>query len=186
MLLATGNGSVAIGCRLRSILYVSSLAALFYGLIPAMVLSLTGRDAILHFLEIRNPLILGVLLIPPIALGVWATLQFTDFGYGTPLPLDPPKHMVTSGPYAYVRNPMQITGLSIGVLRTLYQPTPAMLLYVAGLLMLTLCVFRPYEHRQMLRLFGDEYSRYRLSVRNWIPKTPRYERGNGSRIGGGQ
>jgi len=127
-----------------------------------------------RWLHIRNPLTLVLLLLFPLSLGVWATFQFTDIGFGTPLPLDPPRCMVTSGPYAYVRNPMQITGMSIGILRVLYQPTPAMVVYAFGLLLLTVCVFRPYEHRQMRRLFGAEYERYRRSVRNWIPKLTPY------------
>jgi protein-S-isoprenylcysteine O-methyltransferase Ste14 len=33
--------------------------------------------------------------------------EFTAHG-GTPMPLDPPTALVTSGPYAYVGNPMQL------------------------------------------------------------------------------
>ena len=38
-----------------------------------------------------------------------AAQEFALRGKGTPLPQDPTRHLVTSGPYAYIANPMQFS-----------------------------------------------------------------------------
>ena len=45
----------------------------------------------------------------PALLGLAAVQEFAVRGSGTPVPFDPPKRLVTTGPYAYVRNPMQLS-----------------------------------------------------------------------------
>ena len=39
---------------------------------------------------------------------LWCFWDFTFKGRGTPLPLDPPKELVATGPYRYVRNPIYV------------------------------------------------------------------------------
>ena len=53
---------------------------------------------------------LGVhLILVPAVLGISAVQEFCTRGRGTPVPLDPPSVPVTSGVYAYVANPMQVS-----------------------------------------------------------------------------
>ncbi len=69
---------------------------------------------------------------------------------------------------------MQITGMTIGVIRAMIHPTRAMWVYVVGLGILAVFVFRPYEYAQLVRLFGEEYKEYHRNVRNWIPRLTPY------------
>src|SRR5699024_11342439 len=39
-------------------------------------------------------------------IGVWSARAIANFGSGTPLPAQMAHHLVTRGPYAFVRNPM--------------------------------------------------------------------------------
>jgi len=41
--------------------------------------------------------------------GVNGVMEFVRIGKGTPIPYDAPKHLVMTGSYAYVRNPMQLS-----------------------------------------------------------------------------
>src|SRR5262245_60694737 len=41
-------------------------------------------------------------------LAFWCIVWFVTIGKGTPAPFDPPRRLVISGPYGYVRNPMYL------------------------------------------------------------------------------
>ena len=51
------------------------------------------------------------LLAVPALLGLTAVQEFALRGGGTPVPFDPPRRMVTTGVYAYVGNPMQLSAV---------------------------------------------------------------------------
>jgi protein-S-isoprenylcysteine O-methyltransferase Ste14 len=126
--------------------------------------------------------VLGLALAPPLLLGGWATLAFADVGRGTPLPPDPPRRLVTTGPYAYVRNPMQIAGLMLALVLVLHFPTPFLLVYVIDMMLLAVVLFAPYEQAQLDGAFGEEYRRYARRVRNWLPRRRPYEARMGANL----
>jgi protein-S-isoprenylcysteine O-methyltransferase Ste14 len=72
--------------------------------------------------------------------GVSAVQEFAIRGRGTPLPYDPPRHLVTSGIYRYCANPMQLSCAAVMlfeavVLRNLWLVAAAIMstVYSAGL-----------------------------------------------------
>jgi protein-S-isoprenylcysteine O-methyltransferase Ste14 len=107
-------------------------------------------------------------------------------GRGTPLPLDPPQRLVTTGPYAYVRNPQAIAMLLLvgGEIvavqsRLLWLVLPLTLLYLEVLA-------GPWEERQLTRRHGQAYLRYRRRVRKWLPALRPYRPVSGrDRVGRG-
>jgi protein-S-isoprenylcysteine O-methyltransferase Ste14 len=157
-------------CRVRSVVYVSSLAYLLYGYLPAVVLSLTGGWRARPLLPAGDWRVLAAAAVPPLLLGGWATLAFTDAGLGTPLPLDPPLRLVTTGPYAFVRNPMQIAGLMMAAILLIYHPTMYMLFYVIDMALVSAVLFHIYERGQLEDAFGASYMEYAKQVRNWLPR----------------
>ena len=88
----------------RAVLQILCFAAFILGLIPAVVLNATGGPW-----HVPNFLWVQALALPAV-LGLSAVQEFASRGQGTPVPMDPPKRLVTSGVYSYVRNPMQIAG----------------------------------------------------------------------------
>ena len=56
-----------------------------------------------------------VLLVPGITLLLWCVRDFFVTGKGTLAPWDPPRHLVSSGPYRFSRNPMYV-GVSLMLL----------------------------------------------------------------------
>ncbi len=168
----------SLACRVRSVLYVGSIAYVFYGYLPHLVLTLTHQEKIRPLLDLRNPLLLLPCLALPFALGTWATLAFTDTGFGTPLPLDPPRRLILTGPYAYVRNPMQIAGMLLALLLPLQYPTPYMWFYMLDMGLVSIVLFHIFEQGELEENFGEEYLRYRAAVRNWIPRRTPYRSDN--------
>ncbi len=164
----------SLACRIRSVLYVGTLAYVFYGYLPRLVLSLTHQENIRPLLDMRNPLLFCALAALPIALGTWATLAFTDIGFGTPLPLDPPRRLITTGPYAYVRNPMQIAGMLLALLLPLQYPSPYIWFYLLDMGLVSIVLFKIFEQGELEDRFTKEYALYSEAVRNWIPRRAPY------------
>ncbi|WP_017583050.1 methyltransferase family protein [Nocardiopsis valliformis] len=114
-------------------------------------------------------LTIGLQLLALVCLpGLAAAREFAAVGNGTPLPYDPPTRLVTSGPYAYVRNPMQLTMVLVYlVLGVLYPPlllgALVALAYGAG--------FASWHEGGQLRAeFGKDWDAYRSGVRAWLPR----------------
>jgi protein-S-isoprenylcysteine O-methyltransferase Ste14 len=103
------------------------------------------------------------------ALWLWATVELAVQGRGTPLPLDPPVHLVTTGPYARIRNPMHV-GLAVflaGV--ALLFRSPAFLVYAGIVTVLVWAYARWVEVHALERRYGEMYRRYRARVPAWWP-----------------
>lgn len=82
-----------------------------------------------------------------------------------------PPHLVTSGPYRYSRNPMYVAGLFVWLGWAFFFGSPAV--FIALLLLWSIFAFRviPQEERQLEKLFGDEYLKFRRSVHRWIGRS---------------
>ncbi|MEU0521395.1 methyltransferase [Streptosporangium sp. NPDC006007] len=115
--------------------------------------------------------VLGLLaqaLAVPLLLGVAAVREFAVAGRGTPLPYDPPGRLVTTGPYAYVRNPMQVATtagyLALAPLEATFLAAAVIsFAYGAGLAAW-------HEDERLTRRFGAEWAAYRHAVRPWVPR----------------
>lgn len=105
--------------------------------------------------------------------GLWSGWTMATAGRGTPLPLDTARNLVATGPYAWVRNPMAVTGLSQGIGVALLLGSWGSVAYVvAGGLLWQLFV-RPIEEAELAERFGDEYAVYHRSVPLWLPRRGR-------------
>lgn len=104
-----------------------------------------------------------------------------DFGWtgrGTPAPFDPPRRLVITGLYRYVRNPMYL-GMGmfmIGEALLLPDVTRQMLALVVFLWVAVSLFIIFYEEPTLQRLFGDDYAEYRRHVRRWIPRLTPFDK----------
>jgi protein-S-isoprenylcysteine O-methyltransferase Ste14 len=114
---------------------------------------------------------LGALLIVagvPLLLDSFA--RFAIHGLGTPAPVFPTRHLVVSGLYRYVRNPMYVAvagvilgqALLFGDVRVLEY---GVLVWVCFHLFVVL-----YEEPVLRRSFGAEYETFCANVGRWIPR----------------
>ncbi|HEX9896019.1 MAG TPA: isoprenylcysteine carboxylmethyltransferase family protein [Gemmatimonadales bacterium] len=96
-------------------------------------------------------------------------VEFATRGRGTPAPIDPPRTLVVTGLYRYVRNPMYLGVLSVVLGWAALTRSPALLLYAAALWTMFQLVIILYEEPTLRRLFGEAYQRYCHQVGRWIP-----------------
>ena len=114
------------------------------------------------------------LAIPLWICGVFILLRcYWDFlvkGRGTPAPIDPPRELVVSGFYRYVRNPIYVAVLSILIGHFLWFGYWSLLIYAGYAWLATHLFVVLYEEPTLLRKFGATYDDYRSKVPRWIPR----------------
>jgi protein-S-isoprenylcysteine O-methyltransferase Ste14 len=153
----------------RALLQVAAFTGLLVFVLPAVILDNTGVRVDLDMPPWQWGLIAQVIAIPAI-LGLTAVQEFVSRGGGTPVPFDPPRRLVTSGVYAFVRNPMQLSAavvlLLLGVFaRSWWLAAAAVMahIYSIGL--------AGWDEDEDLRArFGDGWVTYRQGVRRWVPR----------------
>jgi protein-S-isoprenylcysteine O-methyltransferase Ste14 len=96
--------------------------------------------------------------------------RFALKGSGTPAPVAPTKHLVVSGLYRHVRNPMYLAVLAISLAWALWFGSAPLFAYAALVWMgFTLFVVL-YEEPTLHRTFGEQYEAYCANVGRWIPR----------------
>lgn len=155
----------------RAILQVVAFSGLITFIIPAVAIEGSGGSWTnpLRYPAWQLSLIVQILAVPAL-LGLSAVQEFVERGGGTPVPFDPPGRLVTSGIYAYVRNPMQLSAVLLLVAGGLVLGNPWISaasvmahVYAIGL--------AGWDEDEDLRArFGDAWALYRKGVRAWIPR----------------
>ena|SRR5947209_14012742 len=114
---------------------------------------------------------LGVLLIAagiPMLLDSFA--RFAIQGLGTPAPIFPTRHLVVTGLYRYVRNPMYVGVLAV-IFGQGFLLGDARVLGYGLLVWLAFYLFvLGYEEPKLRSSFGDEYGEFCANVPRWIPR----------------
>lgn len=108
------------------------------------------------------------------SLGVWGSIVMSKIGKGTPLPLDHARNLVIRGPYAFVRNPMAVSGVGQGLAVALFLGSPLVVLYALMGSLVWQLIFRPLEEDDLATRFGAPYEQYKRAVKCWIPRFPAF------------
>lgn len=109
-----------------------------------------------------------------IALYVWCVWNFAAVGRGTPGPWDAPSHVVATGPYRWVRNPIYLAALLIVLGEAWLFLSLALLTYAGSMAVLFHLFVIGYEEPTLRRRFGGTYLQYQRTVSRWIPHPPRH------------
>jgi protein-S-isoprenylcysteine O-methyltransferase Ste14 len=165
--------------RAWAVAKVAVLAALF---IAFFFLYLPTWLGLFHFtLDFHGWRALRLLGLAPLLVGAIIGLRcvfdFAWTGRGTPAPIDPPRQLVVSGFYRYVRNPMYVGfGLAlisawivVGELRWLALICAVVL--AAGIHLFVMF----YEEPTLRRKFGADYDDFCRNVPRWIPRLHPWE-----------
>jgi protein-S-isoprenylcysteine O-methyltransferase Ste14 len=101
---------------------------------------------------------------------LWSFWNFLMQGRGTPAPIDPPKEMVATGFYRYVRNPMYVGLLAIIIGHFLWFGYWNLLIYAVFVFLAFHAFVMYYEEPTLKRKFGAAYEDYLRKVPRWIPR----------------
>ncbi|TWG25181.1 protein-S-isoprenylcysteine O-methyltransferase Ste14 [Actinoplanes teichomyceticus] len=103
-----------------------------------------------------------------------AVREFAVRGGGTPFPWDPPERLVTTGPYAYVANPMQLsTVLLVGLLAAATHSL-TLAAVVLGTVAFAAGIAAPHEQADLRERHGAAWLAYRRQVHDWRPRARPY------------
>ncbi|MFQ6111309.1 MAG: methyltransferase family protein [Nitrospinota bacterium] len=155
--------------RLRLLLYIPipfSLMVLF----PYLAAKI-GRELSLPSLGLGALSHLGLIFfIPGTLLGLWCMGLLTPREGGTPAPYFPPRKLVLSGPYLYVRNPMILGNLTTILGEALYFDSLSILLYLIILWPIAHLFVLGVEEPQLRARFGQDYLHYAEVTPRWLPR----------------
>jgi protein-S-isoprenylcysteine O-methyltransferase Ste14 len=115
--------------------------------------------------------VVGSILIGIGVLGLLDSfVRFAVQGLGTPAPVLPTQHLVVTGLYRYVRNPMYLAVASTILGQALLFGNVSLIAYGAFVWLLFHLFVLMYEEPTLSATFGSEYQSFRAGVRRWIPR----------------
>ncbi|RFB81449.1 methyltransferase family protein [Methylovirgula sp. 4M-Z18] len=149
---------------LGSIVFLVLAPGTVAGLVPWWIADWRlGSDDFLH----RG---MGTALI---ALGLAPLLasfaRFAWQGLGTPAPVAPPQHLVVTGCYRHVRNPMYVAVATPLIGEALLFASVGIFAFALIFLIATHLFVIFYEEPTLREKFGDRYMNYRAHVPRWWP-----------------
>ena len=113
------------------------------------------------------------LSIPFILLGLvvsaWSLLHFKK-AKGTPVPFNPPRHLVDTGPYRHSRNPM-ISGVIMFLcgMGLLLNSISLVFFFLPLLIFLIVMVLKHIEEPELIKRLGIDYLEYKSKTPMFFP-----------------
>ena len=156
----------------RNALTLAGFLIFCFAVILYIVISLQF-DRIFGFPELLQKPLTNFISLPVMALGliiiVWCIVYFLK-ARGTPVPFNPPKKLVSTGPYAYSRNPM-VSGLIIFMLGFgIYaQSISLTLIFVPVFVFLSYLELKLVEEPEIEKRLGNDYLAYKKNVPMFFP-----------------
>jgi protein-S-isoprenylcysteine O-methyltransferase Ste14 len=157
-----------VGAVLGSAIFLAIAPGTVAVYVPWMICHWHVAPPLLGLFSLRMIGALMILAGPAVLLDSFARFAFQ--GLGTPAPIAPTQHLVVTGLYRHVRNPMYVAVLALILGQGLLFGNVAVLEYgfIVWLMFLGFVVL--YEEPTLRRQFGTQYEEYCIRVPRWIPK----------------
>jgi protein-S-isoprenylcysteine O-methyltransferase Ste14 len=138
------------------------------GLIPWWI---TGWQLQPPFLGLELTRGIGaIMILAGVPVLVDAFARFALQGLGTPAPIAPPRNLVVTGLYRYVRNPIFVALIAIILGQAVLMGDWRLIVYGALLWFAFHVQVVAYEEPTLEQTFGIEYKAFRAAVPRWIPR----------------
>jgi protein-S-isoprenylcysteine O-methyltransferase Ste14 len=138
------------------------------GYVPWTISRWRFQPALLGFFGFRA--IGGIMIAAGLPILLDSFARFAIQGLGTPAPVAPPQHLVITGLYRYVRNPMYVAVSSLIFGQGLLFGNVPILKYGIVVWAAFFLFVLLYEEPALRSKFGDEYSEFCANVPRWIPR----------------
>lgn len=161
---SAGRTSAVLGTAL----FLALAPGIVAGAIPFWISGWELRPPLLGLSILRGIGLLLILLGVPVLLDSFA--RFALQGIGTPAPAAPTRHLVVSGFYRFVRNPMYLAVAATILGQGLYLGNTTLLIYGACIALGFHLFVLGYEEPTLRRTFGAEYDTFCANVHRWVPR----------------
>lgn len=164
----------ATGSRKTRNLLTPAGIVFFFGFIALFIFAALQVDKFLDFPKLLPASLNIIVSVPILAIGlllmIWSNLHFIRVK-GTPVPFNPPPKLVTTGPYARVRNPM-VTGVFVLLfgLGVLLRSISLVSIFTPLFILLNVGELKAVEERELERRLGKDYVEYKKRVPMFIPR----------------
>jgi protein-S-isoprenylcysteine O-methyltransferase Ste14 len=105
-------------------------------------------------------------------------IRFALEGLGTPAPVFPTRHLVVTGLYRYVRNPMYVAVVAVILGQSLVLGNVRVFGYGALVWLAFHLFVLAYEEPTLRKKYGEEYGMFCTHVPRWIPRLSPGQPGN--------
>lgn len=141
-----------------------------YFIIPSIIMYVMGGLWADAFSSHVRVFLTAIALVPCVVMGLTSVQMFVIHGEGTPIPLDKTKHLVRSGLYSYLSNPMQCaTALSWIVLGTFLGNLYVILASVMAVVFV-LGMVRWHHRIDLCVRFPEGWPEFKENVHEWFPR----------------
>jgi protein-S-isoprenylcysteine O-methyltransferase Ste14 len=164
----------ATGSRKMRNLLTPAGIVFFFGFIALFIFAALQVDKCSAFPKLLPTSLNIIVSVPILAIGLflmtWSILHFIRVK-GTPVPFNPPPKLVTTGPYAHVRNPM-VTGVfvllfGIGIL---LRSISLVSIFTPLFILFNVWELKAVEERELEKRLGKDYVEYKKRVPMFIPR----------------
>lgn len=111
----------------------------------------------------------AILVFAGMAIWIHCLDVFSRRGRGTPLPLDAPRYLVSSGLFGIVRNPIMLGELMVIWAEAFYFASLGILAYALMLSLAAHLLVVYIEEPELRQRFGENYKAYCREVPRWFP-----------------
>jgi protein-S-isoprenylcysteine O-methyltransferase Ste14 len=160
---------------LKTFTQIAVVWSLILAVIPYVITMVETKIGIPTLELPYRQLLASVFFVAISSLGVWSAIVMSRIGKGTPLPLDHAPNFVACGPYAFVRNPMAVSGVGQGLAVALFLGSPLVAIYALMGSAIWQLIFRPLEEDDLDTRFGAAYLKYKAAVKCWLPRARPYK-----------
>lgn len=154
----------------RAVLLAFGFGFLAFFVLPTLIMQAMGGSWSFDEKSLTSIIVTALCLAPCLVMGLSAVHMFVVHGEGTPIPLDKTKHLVRSGLYAYVTNPMQLCSAVSWVIIGAFLQNVFVSLAAGMAVVFVLGLVRWHHRNDLLVRFPDGWPEYKANVCEWFPR----------------